>query len=105
MAANPSEKKSAADQAVEDQLGMTNWWGIATFFRCAIETDPDKADIALVGVPHFSGNGMRATLSITPNGTLQLISPLSISTATSEPQGGLVQGMNIGLNNTRCLSA
>jgi guanidinopropionase len=57
MAMSRSKEKSAVDEAAEQQLGLTNWWGIATFFRCAIETDPDKADIALVGVPHSSGNG------------------------------------------------
>jgi guanidinopropionase len=33
------------------------WWGIPTFFRCAWNEDPAAADIALVGVPHSSGNG------------------------------------------------
>ena len=33
------------------------WWGIPTLFRCKYETDPSKCDIALVGVPHSSGNG------------------------------------------------
>ena len=57
MATSRSEEKSAMDEVAELQLSQTNWWGIATFFRCAIETDPDKADIALIGVPHSSGNG------------------------------------------------
>ncbi len=33
------------------------WWGVATLFRCPHVTDPAQTDIALVGVPHSSGNG------------------------------------------------
>lgn len=33
------------------------WWGPATLFRCALESDPHACDIALVGVPHSTGNG------------------------------------------------
>jgi len=33
------------------------WWGIPTFFRCPWDEDPHRCDIALVGVPHSSGNG------------------------------------------------
>lgn len=33
------------------------WWGIPTLFRCPHEPDPTHCDIALVGVPHSSGNG------------------------------------------------
>ena len=33
------------------------WWDIATFFRCPVERDPNNCDIALVGVPHSTGNG------------------------------------------------
>jgi len=33
------------------------WWGIPTFFRCPWEENPAGCDIALVGVPHSSGNG------------------------------------------------
>lgn len=33
------------------------WWGIATFFKCPWDEDPNNCDIALVGVPHSSGNG------------------------------------------------
>lgn len=32
------------------------WWGIATLFRC-VHSGPEGADIALVGVPHSTGNG------------------------------------------------
>lgn len=33
------------------------WWDIATLFRCPLERDPRNCDIALVGVPHSTGNG------------------------------------------------
>ena len=33
------------------------WWGIPTFFRCPWIEDPAAADIAVIGVPHSSGNG------------------------------------------------
>ena len=33
------------------------WWGIPTLFRCDHKTDPSQCDIALVGVPHSTGNG------------------------------------------------
>src|SRR5829696_4996035 len=33
------------------------WWGVPSLFRCPIDTDPANCDIALVGVPHSSGNG------------------------------------------------
>lgn len=33
------------------------WWGIASMFRCDVDGDPDNCDIALVGVPHSTGNG------------------------------------------------
>lgn len=32
------------------------WWGVPTLFRCPHE-GPEGADIALVGVPHSTGNG------------------------------------------------
>mgnify|MGYP000324303194 CR=1 FL=1 len=33
------------------------WWGVATLFRCDHDPDPTNCDIALVGVPHSTGNG------------------------------------------------
>ena len=33
------------------------WWGVPSLFRCEVETDPARTQIALVGVPHSSGNG------------------------------------------------
>ena len=32
------------------------WWGVASLFRCPVDPDPGNCDIALVGVPHASGN-------------------------------------------------
>ncbi|MBO6854199.1 MAG: arginase family protein [Marivivens sp.] len=41
-----------------DRSMMENlyWWGIPTMFRCP-QGEPDGHDIALVGVPHSTGNG------------------------------------------------
>ena len=33
------------------------WWGIPTLFRCKNDPNPQNCDIALVGVPHSTGNG------------------------------------------------
>ena len=33
------------------------WWGVPTLFRCPHDPDPNNCDIALVGVPHSTGNG------------------------------------------------
>ena len=42
-----------------DELMMDTmyWWGIPTLFRCPHKPDPNECDIALVGVPHSTGNG------------------------------------------------
>ena len=42
-----------------DELMMDTlyWWGIPTLFRCDHKTDSTQCDIALVGVPHSTGNG------------------------------------------------
>ena len=42
-----------------DELMMDTmyWWGIPTLFRCPHKSDPLECDIALVGVPHSTGNG------------------------------------------------
>ena len=44
---------------LKDELMMDTmyWWGIPTLFRCDHNVNPEKCDIALVGVPHSSGNG------------------------------------------------
>ena len=43
----------------EDKIMMETlyWWGIPTLFRCKNDPDPKNCDIALVGVPHSTGNG------------------------------------------------
>ncbi|MGI9301566.1 MAG: arginase family protein [Gammaproteobacteria bacterium] len=41
----------------EMMMGGLYWWGVPTFFRCPHNTDPKACDIALVGVPHSTGNG------------------------------------------------
>ena len=33
------------------------WYGIPSLFRCDVDPDPENCDIALVGVPHSTGNG------------------------------------------------
>lgn len=49
------------DQSQQDRLdNMVQglfWWGIPTLFRCPHDPDPANCDIALVGVPHSTGNG------------------------------------------------
>tara|TARA_Y100000590_G_scaffold353160_1_gene405968 strand:- start:1166 stop:2122 length:957 start_codon:yes stop_codon:yes gene_type:complete len=42
-----------------DELMMETmyWWGIPTLFRCEHNSNVSECDIALVGVPHSSGNG------------------------------------------------
>ena len=39
------------------EVGRWYWHGIPTFFRCDWNEDPAASDIALIGVPHSSGNG------------------------------------------------
>ena len=43
----------------EDKIMMETlyWWGIPTLFRCKNDPEPKNCDIALVGVPHSTGNG------------------------------------------------
>ena len=43
----------------EDKIMMETlyWWGIPTLFRCPNKPNPEDCDIALVGVPHSTGNG------------------------------------------------
>jgi guanidinopropionase len=56
---SPTDSKAnpELDAAANTQLTSTYWWGVPTFFRREFETDANKADIAVVGVPHSSGNG------------------------------------------------
>jgi guanidinopropionase len=41
----------------KEEMARWYWWGIPTFFRCPWQEDPAASDIALLGVPHSSGNG------------------------------------------------
>ena len=45
---------SPSDQMMVESL---YWWDIPTLFRCPLDRDPANSDIALVGVPHSTGNG------------------------------------------------
>ena len=49
----------------EDKIMMETlyWWGIPTLFRCKNDPDPNNCDIALVGVPHSTGNGTTEIVS------------------------------------------
>jgi len=44
-------------EAAKKEMEPWYWWGIPTFFKCDWNEDPNECDIALVGVPHSSGNG------------------------------------------------
>lgn len=44
-------------EAAREEMGRWYWWGIPTFFRCEWKEAPGDSDIALLGVPHSSGNG------------------------------------------------
>ncbi|MEE9587007.1 MAG: arginase family protein [Hyphomicrobiaceae bacterium] len=41
----------------ERMMDSLYWWGVPTLFNCPHEPDPSQCDIALVGVPHSTGNG------------------------------------------------
>ena len=49
-----SQHLSDSDKMMLESL---YWWDIPTLFRAPLERDPANADIALVGVPHSTGNG------------------------------------------------
>jgi guanidinopropionase len=49
-----SDEISDSDRLMLESL---YWWDVPTLFRCPIERDPSELDIALVGVPHSTGNG------------------------------------------------
>lgn len=44
-------------EARKQEMQPWYWWGIPTFFKCPWNEDPEACDIALIGVPHSSGNG------------------------------------------------
>ena len=41
----------------ESMMETIYWWGIPTLFRCKNDPNPKNCDIALVGIPHSTGNG------------------------------------------------
>lgn len=45
-----------AEEHERSMMENLYWWGIPTLFRCAND-EPEGKDIALVGVPHSTGNG------------------------------------------------
>ena len=48
------------DKKTRDNAAMMNglyWWGVPTLFRCPHNPETEGCDIALVGVPHSTGNG------------------------------------------------
>ena len=47
------------DLSADDKMMVESlyWWGVPSLFRCPVVTDPSECDIALVGVPHSTGNG------------------------------------------------
>jgi guanidinopropionase len=45
-----------ANEHLTSMMENLYWWGIATMFRCPNE-GPEGNDIALIGVPHSTGNG------------------------------------------------
>jgi guanidinopropionase len=45
-----------ADEHLQSMMDNLYWWGIPTLFRCQ-NAGPQGQDIALVGVPHSTGNG------------------------------------------------
>ena len=52
-----TDERPIPDDITEEDLGFLHWWGPPTLYRCPLETDPANCDIALVGVPHSTGNG------------------------------------------------
>ena len=54
MSDHSHQSGDAASRAMMDNL---YWWGIPSLFRAAIADNPADLDIALVGVPHSTGNG------------------------------------------------
>ena len=44
-------------QQAKKDMDSWYWWGIPTFFKCPWNENPNECDIALIGVPHSSGNG------------------------------------------------
>ncbi len=51
------EQPATDPDAAERTMRGTYWWGIPTLLASPHDPDPKNCDIALVGVPHSSGNG------------------------------------------------
>jgi len=51
------DRAKAALAKAKAEMEPWYWWGIQTFFKCPWDEDPENCDIALIGVPHSSGNG------------------------------------------------
>ena len=43
--------------AARKEMERWYWWGIPTFFRAPWNEEPGAGEIAVLGVPHSSGNG------------------------------------------------
>jgi len=49
--------ETTEQEKLDSMLHGLYWWGVPTLFRCRHDPDPEKCEIALVGVPHSTGNG------------------------------------------------
>ena len=52
-----NERPDIPDDMTVEDLGFLHWWGPPTLYRCPLESDAARVDVALVGVPHSTGNG------------------------------------------------
>jgi guanidinopropionase len=51
------ERAAPGGDIHETMVRSTYWWGVPTLLGAEHDPDPGAADIALVGVPHSTGNG------------------------------------------------
>lgn len=51
------DKIGGASDDQQKLMDALYWWGVPTLFRAPHDPDPSHCDIALVGVPHSTGNG------------------------------------------------
>jgi len=51
------DRSQSGDAAARSMMDNLYWWGIPSLFRADIAKAPTGLDIALVGVPHSTGNG------------------------------------------------
>ena len=52
-----TEHNKTHEDTQEVFMNSLYWWGVPTLFRAPHNPDPNDCDIALVGVPHSTGNG------------------------------------------------